>query len=123
MMPDRIRKVIRRGILLLFAGLLYAFLVQKLGYGIPCLFRLRTGLLCPACGITRMFLAIGRLDFQTAFYENPFMLLSLPFLLFCTGVQLVHYVRCGERTLVPVCRWVGIAFVAGAVVFGVLRNV
>ena len=121
-MPERIKRVIRRGIFLLAAGFLYAVIVQKTGCGIPCLFRLRTGRLCPACGITRMFLALGRLDFQTAFQENPFMLLSLPLLLSAFAVQLWRYLKTGEKKLYPVCQWIGILFIAGAVVFGIMRN-
>lgn len=107
---------------MLAAGFLYAVIVQKTGCGIPCLFRLRTGRLCPACGITRMFLALGRLDFQTAFQENPFMLLSLPLLLSAFAVQLWCYLKTGEKKRYPVCQWIGILFIAGAVVFGIMRN-
>lgn len=36
-----------------------------------CLFRLTTGLDCPACGLTRAFRAMGRLDASAAFRYNP----------------------------------------------------
>lgn len=40
-----------------------------------CPFRALTGLPCPGCGMTRAFLALGRLDIAEAFSQNP---LSLP---------------------------------------------
>lgn len=69
-----------------------------------------------------MFLALGRLDFQTAFQENPFMLLSLPLLLSAFAVQLWRYLKTGEKKRYPVCQWIEILFIAGAVVFGIMRN-
>lgn len=44
--------------------------------GVPlCPFNALTGLPCPGCGMTRAFLALGRLDFAGAYASNP---LSFP---------------------------------------------
>lgn len=63
----------------------YYVFVRLTGVGIPCVFHLVTRLKCPGCGISRMLLALAKLDFRTAFVENRFLLLSLPFL----GFELV----------------------------------
>lgn len=72
-----------RGLLLpLAAVLIFACLqlslIQWTGQGIPCLFRLITGLKCPGCGVSHMLLAIIHGDFRKAFHENAAVLLTLP---------------------------------------------
>ena len=46
-------------------------------FAIPCLFRLATGIPCPACGLSRAVLYAARLDFLAALRMN---LLFLPLL-------------------------------------------
>lgn len=48
----------------------------------PCLFRLVTGLPCPACGLTRATFALFRLDFHAAFLYHPMVFLVLPIIVF-----------------------------------------
>lgn len=50
-------------------------LASALPGAVLCPFRALTGLPCPGCGMTRAFLALGRLDFAGAWAYNP---LSLP---------------------------------------------
>lgn len=70
-------RTLRRGAVLLLAGLAYYLFAARFG-GIPCLFRLATGLKCPGCGITTMILALGRGDAAGAFGANPFLFVTLP---------------------------------------------
>lgn len=72
-----------RGLLLPLAAVLIftclqLSLIQWTGQGIPCLFRLITGLKCPGCGVSHMLLAIIHGDFRRAFRENAAVLLTLP---------------------------------------------
>ena len=62
----------------LAAGLLYAHLVRVTGFGIPCIFHTITGLDCPSCGVTRMCMALLRLDFAAAFRYNAAILVLSP---------------------------------------------
>ena len=51
----------------LLCGLLYFAFTSITGLGLPCPFRMLTGWLCPGCGITTMFIELGRLNFEAAF--------------------------------------------------------
>lgn len=66
--------------------LLIILICSLCGHGVPCVFEKFTGLLCPGCGITRMFLALLSFDFVTAFYSN-----QLVFILLCLGIMYYTY--------------------------------
>lgn len=64
-------------------GFILLILISFLGLvammPVTCLFKTVTGISCPACGMTRAFLAILRFDLLEACYQN---LLSIPLFLF-----------------------------------------
>ena len=67
---------LRKNILEIYAsvlsiGGLYYIFIRITGWGIPCAFNKITGLLCPGCGITRMFLSLAKFDIPRAFMYNP----------------------------------------------------
>lgn len=104
-------------------GLLYAGVVQRLGFGIPCVYKTFLGLDCPSCGISRMFLAMLRLDFAAAFAFNPVIFCLLP--LWCAiGIRLaVLYVKRGHARLE---KWALVGIVLSMAIllaYGVLRNI
>ena len=90
------RKKLRTLIILLAAGAGYYIWLRLTGLGIPCVFHLATGLLCPGCGITRMILCLSRGDFSGAFAANAFLLITLPFLAAELIGSAVLYIR-GRR--------------------------
>lgn len=51
----------------------YLIWYMTTGIGIPCFYRETLGILCPGCGITRMFANMARFEFKEAFYCNPLM--------------------------------------------------
>ncbi len=73
--PRRRAFVLRLLCLLLWGGLLAAAVAGQA----PCLFRKATGLICPACGMSRAWLAALRLDIGAAFRYHP-MFWSIPVL-------------------------------------------
>lgn len=93
------------------------------GIGIPCLFHLLTGLLCPGCGNSRAALALLRLDIKAALEYN--MLFPLEF--FYIGWVLLHcaaaYLKGGRFAYRPPKPWLDIAVLTAVLLWVVLRNV
>ncbi len=108
--------------LVLAAGLTYYAFVRLTGWGIPCVFYLASGKYCPGCGVSRMCVALLRLDFEAAFRANMLiMLLLLPGLFF--GLRrAVIFVKTGETDMdLPEKIAVFAAFLL-TVAFWILRN-
>ena len=66
----RLFSVFKKGGILLGVGFAYLIFVSLTGLGIPCPFHAVTGLHCPGCGVTRMCVALARLDFAAAWDAN-----------------------------------------------------
>jgi hypothetical protein len=97
-MKKRFLRVALRYGILLFVGLAYYLFVSLTNIGIPCLFRLVTGLQCPGCGISRMLIALVRLDLVSAFRCNPAVFLTGPLVLFFLVRSDVDYIRTGKSS-------------------------
>lgn len=121
-MRERLKALLLRGAVLAGAGAAYVCLIAVLGRGLYCPFWQLTGLLCPGCGVTRMCLALLRLDFSGAWRANAALLLALPVLAalavrlmwvyVCTGCKMPSR---GEERLI----W---ALVVYLLAWGVVRN-
>lgn len=112
----------RRAAVFVLCGIGYAVFVMTTGLAIPCPIHLITGLYCPACGASRMCLALLRLDFAAAVRANALLMALLPVLAVLTAVSGVRYVRFGSASLY---RWqsaVVWGMIALLLIFGVLRN-
>lgn len=122
-MNDRLRRVIKGCVLLLLVGLAYGGLCMAVGRPlIPCPFYAITGWYCPGCGVSRMCLALLRLDFAAAFQANRLLFLLLPLFAVVAIAFAVTYVRKGRLPDGPRLRllWYGLAVVL--IGYGVLRN-
>ena len=108
---------------LISAGLLYALFIRATGLGIPCIFHTVTGLDCPGCGVSRMCLALLRLDFKTAWSSNPAVMALLPLFGAVAADMSVRYVRTGKAAEDGFCRAALIFSAAVLTLFGVLRNI
>lgn len=108
---------------LLAAGLLYAWVCRTVGRPlIPCVFHALTGWYCPGCGVSRMCLALLRLDFGVAFRANRALFLLLPVGCVLAVQMAVRYVRTGERQPTHRQQMVLTGILVLLVLFGVLRN-
>lgn len=118
----RIVRSLQKLAMVLGAGLAYYLFVRLTGWGIPCIFYLVSGFYCPGCGVSRMCMALLRLDLPAAFRANPLlMILLLPGAFFGLRRWLI-YVKTGETDMdLPEKIAVLVAFVL-AVAFWVLRN-
>ena len=116
------QRVLKKAALYLGIGVAYLIFVSLTGLGIPCIFHSLTGLHCPGCGITRMFVALGRLDFIAAWDANALVLVLLPFFIGFGAWHLYEYIRQGKvRTPLFEQILMILAFLL-AVAFGILRN-
>lgn len=66
----------RKSILKIYAialaiGFVYWIWGQITGLYLSCFIRSTTGLLCPGCGISRMFLELSKGNIRSAFHYNP----------------------------------------------------
>lgn len=111
------------GAVLLTAGCAYAFFGFRTGITIPCVFKLITGLKCPGCGVTHMFLNLFRLDFKDAWLSNQAVMAILPlfFCLLCTGVY--RYIRYGTKKQPKYETVIEIIMIVVLVLFGIVRNI
>ncbi len=122
-MHKRLRKLCIRTGWLLGAGLFYIFLCTLAGHPlIPCLFHEATGLYCPGCGVSRMCLALFRLDVKTAFRANPVILLLLPAGLVIALQMAVRYVKTGKHLPTKAQTLVIYLMLGILLLFGLLRN-
>ena len=121
-MRKRFFRVLKKYLIVLGAGILYFVFTSVTKIGIPCPFYYLTGLQCPGCGVSRMMLALARLDFSHALQYNPFILLTSPILLFIIFYSDYLYIKTGNGSL---GKWnfLMIAELAGLLIFGVARNV
>lgn len=120
---QRLRRLCIGLALVLAAGVGYAGWVHLTHLSVPCLFHMVTGLQCPGCGVSRMCLALMRLDITSAWQANPVLLLLLPLIGGLLAYRAVVYVRRGhvptQRWETPV--WGGLAVVL--LIWGIVRNV
>ncbi|CAI3305346.1 hypothetical protein CIRMBP1230_01144 [Enterococcus cecorum] len=117
---SQIQKEIRYLLIILGVGFGYYLWLNFTHLGIPCPFRTITGWLCPGCGITHMSIALIQLDFHTAYLENPFLLLTLPFLI--GEILYQRYLQLTKQTNPQwnqVLLWL---YVIALIIFGILRN-
>ncbi len=121
-MRDRLRQTVRKYAIILTAGVAYFIFVMLTGIGIPCLFYTVTGWQCPACGISRMLIALARLDLTAAYSYNQFLFINLPVILLCLIWSDIKYVRVGDRSLgrLNIILWIETVM---ALAFGVVRNI
>ena len=118
----RLREIIKKYSIIFGIGLAYLAFVLIAGFGIPCIFHLVTGLQCPGCGISRMFMSLAKLDFVAAFKYNSFVFLTGPFLLAYIIANEVKYIITGNNNMGKweIFLWVESAL---AFAFGILRNI
>jgi hypothetical protein len=118
----RLRKLLVKAGVVLGVGFGYMLFVKLVGWGIPCVFYLLTGLDCPGCGISRMFLALAAGDILLAARNNLLVLCLLPFGLVLAGYKAWQYVRTGQTPMGNGERiFYVVAFVL-CIAFFVLRN-
>lgn len=49
---------------------------------IPCFFHTLFDIHCPGCGLTRAFMSLMKLDFQSAYNYNPLIFIVIPSIIY-----------------------------------------
>lgn len=105
------------------AGYLWATDPHEPGHLLPqCPFRYVTGLLCPACGGTRMTYDLMHGHFAAAWLDNRALLLAAPFALALWGRWTVEGLR-GRPYRPRIAPWAQASILLAAVAWTVTRNV
>lgn len=104
------------------AGYLYGTDPHEPGHLLPqCPFRYLTGLLCPACGGTRMVYDLMHGQFTAAWHDNRVLLLASPFALVLLGRWFAEGVR-GRRWRPTLSPRAQVLVLMVAVAWTVVRN-
>lgn len=118
-MKSRLLKILKPVATTLALGFTYVVIYKLTGFSLFCPIKKFTGLYCPGCGVSRMFLHLLRLDFAGAFSSNCVLFVMLPIFGAFGAVHAYRYVRYNEHglkkwenTLCYVC--IGILLVFGA---------
>ncbi|MFD0307089.1 DUF2752 domain-containing protein [Streptomyces sp. NPDC127119] len=105
------------------AGYLYGTDPHEPGHVLPaCPFRFVTGLLCPACGGTRMTYDLMHGQFGAAWLDNRALLLASPFALALLARWIVEGLR-GRRWRPELRPRVQVLILSLAVAWTVVRNI
>ncbi len=102
---DQINKRRKEVVILLasFGGVAFIqlLLFEIVGRGIPCVFRMITGLLCPGCGMTHAFSAIFHGDLRGAMDYNLLSVTLVPVLGVFFIYRIIRYIRVGNEDYSP----------------------
>ena len=115
------RHAIILAIATLVLGVGYYFVTQYTSFSFHCLFRDLTGLKCPTCGITHMFIDLFHLDFKAAYQDNQMMFFLWPFV----GLEILYITyKGGNGDDLPIWNYVLIYIIVGiSILFGIMRNI
>ena len=122
-METRLRRVLFLYGAALLLLLCYYAAVRLFDVGIPCLVNAVLGVHCPACGISRMCVAILQGDIVGGFRYNPFAFFALPILFAVLCKQTALYVLRGVHSLSRIERVILWTLLGASVLFGILRNI
>lgn len=100
---------------------LYAISFFFTGEGLPCIILEKTGLYCPGCGISRMFISIIRLDFYQAFRYNPLIFILLITCILFGIVDTIYYIRNKKHINIP--NYIYIILLLIIIAYGIMRNI
>ena len=122
-MRQRVKQTVKPVVILLTIGFLYIMIWKYTGLHLFCLLHRLTGLYCPGCGISRMFLHILKGEWQEAFSSNCVVFCLLPF--FGAGYlrHTYRYIRFDKRGLSRTENRLCYLVIVILILFGIVRNI
>ena len=122
-LKERARETLKNTLVILSLGIAYYLFCTLTNWGLPCPLYSITGILCPGCGLSRMCLAVIRLDFSSALYYNAaFFVLSPIFITIYVSYQ-YRYIKYGVGSLFSWQKIMLFICIVLLVAFGILRNI
>ncbi|MBR6404426.1 MAG: DUF2752 domain-containing protein [Eubacterium sp.] len=120
--PKEVRKRTLRDVLILaLVGILYYVVVRFMHLGMACYIHYLTGYYCPMCGSTRMIIELTKFNISKAFHYNPFMFISLPYVIY--EVVYLFYICEAKKKAGKVNQVVLFIWTALLAIFGIVRNI
>ena len=119
---NRLKKFFIMLVAVMAAGVIY-YLMTQAGFSIPCYIHEITGLYCPGCGITRMFIRLIHLDFYGAFRSNPVVFAISPVLVVLLFKQQYSIIRYGKVNQGKLTTVIEVSLIIILLAFGILRNI
>ena len=101
-------------------GVIYYFIVKYTSFGIPCLFHEITGLKCPGCGLSHMFIDLFHFRFKEAFNDNQLMFFLWPFTF--GEILYIRYLTSAGRDLPRLNKLFLYSAVGIAMIYCIIRN-
>ena len=102
---------------------IYHFVHEKTGFGIPCPIHELTGFYCPGCGITRLLFALIHGHIKEAFMYNQLVFIMLPFLLFYVVYSVYLYITDKKDNIISrIPKFVFVILLIIVLAWGVIRN-
>ena len=102
-------------------GVVYFIWLKMTEIYIPCLFRQITCCKCPGCGITAMCVNIGTFNFFDAFCANPFIFITLPFIVF--EIVYCEFLNFKKRKMPMWNNLLLVFYGIGLIAFCIIRNI
>lgn len=118
----RLNGLLKKGGILLAIGIAYLVFVLITSWRIPCIFYVLGGKFCPGCGITRMCVALARLDIPAAMSHNLLAFFLVPVLLVIFFCKAVGFVKTGSWKRSKLETGFYLVAFGLCIVFTVLRN-
>lgn len=107
--------------LILITFFLITLILYYLNIPIPCLFHKITGLKCPGCGITRMFVSLLKLDIITAFNYNPLCFIYLILAILYLNYYSICIITKNKPKKINQKIWTILLIIT--ILFGIIRNI
>jgi len=122
------KKLLRVTLPLLAVGALflvyYLFNPSHSGFYLPCPLYYTTDLYCAGCGSQRALHHLMHFEFGKAFGYNPFLVLSMPLLVYALGVQYINFVwNTKFRIKLFYSNTFIVIYFGLAILYSVLRNI
>ncbi|MBQ3408158.1 MAG: DUF2752 domain-containing protein [Clostridia bacterium] len=98
-------------------GILFIIVLIRNNCRIPCIVYKTTGLYCPGCGGTRMFLSLFKLDIYQAFRYNMLFTIAIPFFI----IHFICKIFFKLKYKIPNLVWFLLLIIV--ILYGILRNI